>query len=97
MSVPSGIGLNIADFRHDRGMVLHDLSEASGVSVSYLSEIEREGGERVGVDVLRRIAKGLDVGVVDLLDETHTHAWRTCGACGGRGVLRVRLDGRGSS
>lgn len=49
----------ISDFRRMRGMSLDDLSEASGLSKSTLSELER-GMTRPMLDSARRIASALD-------------------------------------
>lgn len=55
----------IREIRHSRNMTLADLSGSIGISVAYLSEIER--GSRHGTSgTLERIAWALGVSVADL-------------------------------
>jgi transcriptional regulator with XRE-family HTH domain len=61
----------IADFRHMRGMSLDDLSEASGLSKSTLSELER-GITKPMLDSARRIASALDAYESELWPEDST-------------------------
>lgn len=77
--------------RREKEMTLRDLSEKCGVSVSYLSEIER-GLSSVSLDVLLRVAKGLEVAVVDLLGKAPRGKWISCPYCEGTG-MKWRLRG----
>lgn len=54
------LGKQIQDLRAERGLTLHDLAEASSVSVSMLSAVER-GQKAATVTVLDRIAAGLGI------------------------------------
>lgn len=58
----------IRTFRNYRGMTVSALAEAAAISQPYLSEIE--AGKKTGsVDVLKRIAKALNVDLDDLVVE----------------------------
>lgn len=61
----------IADYRKMRGMSLDDLSEASGLSKSTLSELER-GITKPMLDSARRIASALDAYESELWPEDST-------------------------
>lgn len=54
--------------RQSRGMTLKDLSEATGLSQAFLSEVEN-GKANPTIDTLRRLAKGLSVSLFDVLSE----------------------------
>lgn len=54
----------IREIRKERKMTLSDLSEKVGVSIAYLSDIER--GNRPGGETLNRIADALGVQVSEL-------------------------------
>ena len=56
----SGIGANIKHLRTSEGMTLKDLSAATGLSIGYLSQLER-GLNSVAVDSLAKIAEALGV------------------------------------
>ncbi|MEU6645915.1 XRE family transcriptional regulator [Saccharomonospora sp. NPDC046836] len=62
------LGQRIQGIRRDRGMTLQDLAEASAVSVSMLSAVER-GDKAPTVVVLDRIAVGLGVPLPALVAE----------------------------
>ncbi len=49
----------VAAFRAHRGVSLRDLAEETGISASYLSEIER-GRKRGSLTALARLAKAFD-------------------------------------
>lgn len=49
-------------------MTLKDLSEATGLSQAFLSEVEN-GKANPTIDTLRRLAKGLSVSLFDILSE----------------------------
>jgi len=65
------MGNRISDFRRMRGMSLDDLSEASGLSKSTLSELER-GITKPMLDSARRIASALDAYESELWPEDST-------------------------
>ena len=49
-------------------MTLKDLSEATGLSQAFLSEVEN-GKANPTIDTLRRLSKGLGVSLFDILSE----------------------------
>jgi transcriptional regulator with XRE-family HTH domain len=65
------IGQRIRRYRQDRGMSLSQLAVASGVSKSYLSELESMNGNDTAhgpsADVLYRIGNALGIAMSDLL------------------------------
>lgn len=75
------LGVRLQTLRTERGLTLHDLAERSGVSVSMLSSVER-GAKAPTVVVLARIADGLAVELVALLD----------GSDAGRVIVRRRPE-----
>lgn len=62
------IGARIRDLRLEQGKSLDALEKACGVSKGHLSSIER-GYVVMNVDTLWRIARGLGVGMVELVVE----------------------------
>lgn len=65
MSQENNIGRIIQERRDVKGLTLQELEIASGVSQSHLGRAER--GERFpSIDILRKIAKPLDFGVLEL-------------------------------
>jgi transcriptional regulator with XRE-family HTH domain len=60
------LGGRVQALRHDRGLTLHQLAEAAGVSVSMLSSVER-GRKAPTIVVLGRIADGLGVPLAGLV------------------------------
>jgi transcriptional regulator with XRE-family HTH domain len=60
------LGKQIQDLRAERGLTLHHLAEASAVSVSMLSAVER-GQKAATVTVLDRIASGLGLSLAALV------------------------------
>lgn len=55
----SGLGQRLRAYRKNRGLTLNELAAESGVSTSYLSQIERGEKETVSADVLFAIATAL--------------------------------------
>lgn len=65
MSIAQRVGSRIKSIRQQRNMTQTNLGDASGVSVSFISMIER--AERTAhLDTLVKIADSLDVDVADL-------------------------------
>ncbi len=60
------LGKRIQELRAERGLTLHDLAQASSVSVSMLSAVER-GQKAATVTVLDRIASGLGLSLAALV------------------------------
>ncbi|UOQ57603.1 XRE family transcriptional regulator [Leucobacter allii] len=75
----AGLGPRVAVLRRLRGMSLRALAAASGVSSSFLSQLEN-GRTNASVASLRKIAAGLGVSPAQLLDDSAVHT---------RGVLRA--------
>lgn len=61
------LGSNIQAARAERGISQRQLALMTGTSRSYLWKIEM-GAADIGIDVLIRIAKALDVPVRELID-----------------------------
>jgi transcriptional regulator with XRE-family HTH domain len=67
------VGQRIARFRRDRGLTLSQLAAETGLSKSYLSELEKSDdpppatGHGPSADAIYRIAKALGVAMSDLL------------------------------
>lgn len=61
------IGKNICTLRKVRGLTLSELAERAKISKSYLSNIERNLNKNPSIDVIRKIAKVLEVEVKELL------------------------------
>jgi XRE family transcriptional regulator of biofilm formation len=61
------IGNNISALRKLRGFTLSNLSERTGISKSYLSNIERNLKQNPSIHVMERIALVLDVDLKTLL------------------------------
>src|SRR3979411_481183 len=79
------LGQRVQGLRAGRGMTLHELAEASGVSVSMLSSVER-GVKAPTVVVLDRIAHGLGVRIGALVaepDDARLGGVGCVGRCGG--------------
>lgn len=67
-------GWRVRTIRRENGLRLNDVAERSGVSTSYLSQLER--GERTSpsVEVAQRIAKALHVSLLRLVGEQQADA-----------------------
>lgn len=69
MTRKAGVGSRIKEYREDRGMTASQLAAKSGVSKSYISELENDSGtgKHPSADKLYAIAKALGVAMSDLL------------------------------
>jgi transcriptional regulator with XRE-family HTH domain len=69
MTRKAGVGSRIKKYRQDRGMTASQLAAKSGVSKSYISELESDSGtgKHPSADKLYAIAKALGVAMSDLL------------------------------
>jgi quercetin dioxygenase-like cupin family protein len=63
------IGFHVRVFRKEMGLSLRALSERSGLSVSFLSQLER-GLSSIGLTTLRQLAGTLGHEIVEFFDET---------------------------
>ena len=68
MAEPGDIGASIRRRRHDLGLTLDQLAEASGVSPTMLSEVERSV-KNPTVKLAYQIARALSCSLTDLLEE----------------------------
>jgi XRE family transcriptional regulator, regulator of sulfur utilization len=69
MSSPTGneaLGRRLRSLRSDRGLKLRAVAATAGISLQYLSEVER-GLKLPSLDVLDRLARALDASVIDVL------------------------------
>ncbi|MNI08857.1 HTH-type transcriptional regulator SinR [compost metagenome] len=62
------MGNNIYNIRKQRGFTLSELSERTGISKSYLSNIERNLKQNPSIHVMEKIAKVLKVDLKSLLE-----------------------------
>lgn len=62
------IGKNIRKIRKVRGMTQFVLSEASGISRSYIGDLENGRRHSMSIDTLQKLADKLDVSIFDLLE-----------------------------
>ncbi len=60
------LGRRLRELRLERGLTLRATAEAAGMSLPYLSEIER-GRKLPSLDVLERLAEALGLGVINVL------------------------------
>lgn len=67
MDVKVLVGRNVRRFRLEKGLTQEALTEASGVSQQYVSELER-GARNPTIDTLAKIALALGVTATDLFD-----------------------------
>lgn len=74
------IGECLRQARQGQGRTLRDVAEAAGVSVGYLSEVER-GRKEPSSEVLAAICRALGLDLVDLLvaAQLELARWRTPG------------------
>lgn len=61
------IGKNIYELRRRRGLSLSELSERSGISKSYLSNIERDVHKNPSIQIIEKISDVLNVDLKALL------------------------------
>lgn len=59
-------GRRLREERHKRNMTLEDLAEASGITWSYIAQVE-VGRRNIGVDNMHLLAAGVGVPLRDLL------------------------------
>ncbi|MEH0819600.1 MULTISPECIES: helix-turn-helix domain-containing protein [Micromonospora] len=67
-STPAGVvGGRIRRYRKERGLTLRGLASRSGLSIGFLSQVER-GISSIGLTALGSVAKALDRSVADFFD-----------------------------
>ncbi|WP_176461691.1 helix-turn-helix domain-containing protein [Anaeromicrobium sediminis] len=63
------VGGRIKYIRKERGLTLQQLSESSGLSIGYLSNLERDINSPT-LDHLQRICEVLDINIIELLEKS---------------------------
>ena len=63
------IGEKIKKYRHEKGISLTELADRSNVSKSYLNSLERNIKDNPSINLIKRIAKELDIDIANILDE----------------------------
>ena len=76
----SAIGTVLRRIRQDQGRTLQDVARAAGVSMPYLSEVER-GLKEVSSEILAGICRALGIALPDLLEEVRAELLRTTVMC----------------
>jgi transcriptional regulator with XRE-family HTH domain len=70
------IGRVLRRLRQAQGRTLQNVADAAGVSLAYLSEVER-GRKEVSSEILESICRALGINLPDLLDEVRSELLRT--------------------
>ncbi|MFC4588587.1 helix-turn-helix domain-containing protein [Sphaerisporangium corydalis] len=65
------VGARMRRFRKERGLTLRGLSTRSGLSIGFLSQVER-GISSIGLTALNGVAAALDRGVAEFFDDEGT-------------------------
>ena len=63
------IGLNITIIREKQGLTQEKLAELAGLHRAYIGQIER-GEKNIGLKNLEKIAKGLNIPISSLIEES---------------------------
>ncbi|MEU6727164.1 XRE family transcriptional regulator [Nonomuraea wenchangensis] len=63
------VGARMREFRKERGMTLRDLAARSGLSIGFLSQVER-GISTIGLVALNSVAAALERGVSEFFDDS---------------------------
>lgn len=72
----SAIGTVLRRLRQSQGRTLQDVARAAGVSMPYLSEIER-GRKEASSEILAGICRALGIDLPELLDQVRAELLRT--------------------
>jgi transcriptional regulator with XRE-family HTH domain len=72
-TIRTPVGERLRALRHERGMTMAELAEATGLTSGFLSQLERDLTS-VSLSSLARICSALDVRFGDVLDEAPTGA-----------------------
>lgn len=67
MSKNTNIGIKIKELRNEKNLTLKQLSEKTGLSVGFLSQLER-GLSNIAIDSLQNLADALNVSMNEILD-----------------------------
>jgi len=71
---PDSFGMRLRGYRTERSMSLEELEHRTSVSKGYLSQLERGQRSNPGIDVVQKLAKGLDLNLSELIGESQTVA-----------------------
>ena len=71
----AAIGRVLRRIRQAQGRTLQDVADTAGVSMAYLSEVER-GRKEVSSELLAVICRALGIALPDLLDEVRSELLR---------------------
>ena len=72
-SIQSTFGNNCRRIRNKNGFTQEEVAERSGLSLSYISELER-GNSNPTLTTMERLAKSFDAELAELLEFKHGHA-----------------------
>ncbi|WP_251575301.1 helix-turn-helix domain-containing protein [Limosilactobacillus agrestimuris] len=72
MNETNNIGNNISKYRRKAGLSQEKLAEQAGLSVGYLSKVERSIPTNISVTILMRIAEALSVTLDDLTNKKNS-------------------------
>jgi DNA-binding Xre family transcriptional regulator len=86
----SAIGTVLRRLRHQQGRTLQDVADTAGVSLPYLSEIER-GRKEVSSEILASICAALGIPLTDLLEQVRAELLRTSPLTSPVRVPRMRV------
>lgn len=60
--------MKIKELRKQKGWTLLELSNKSGIGISYLSGLENGAKSNPSVKILIKIAKALEIGILELME-----------------------------
>jgi XRE family transcriptional regulator of biofilm formation len=66
------IGETVKRFREEKNLSISELAVITGVAKSYISSIERNIKSNPSIHILEKIAEGLDVPLITILNENKT-------------------------
>lgn len=70
---PETIGLRLRNLRQLRGMTIDQLSEATGASVGFISQLENRPDKSVSIERIEAFARALGVSEASLLPRWNGH------------------------
>ena len=73
------IGERIRQYRAQKDVTLNKLAVLADVSPAYISQLENNKSGSPSVEIVQKIAKALEISVLDLLSDTQSE--RICGNC----------------
>ncbi|XZH36947.1 helix-turn-helix domain-containing protein [Clostridium perfringens] len=62
------IGKKLRELRKDKSLTLRALAKKSGVSQSYISDLENEKNNKPSIDILNKLANALEVSITNFLE-----------------------------